>query len=243
MARAANYFAWQSRLVLRHLGRRVVEVGCGIGNFTGMLLDRDVVVAVDVEPACVQSLRERYPGRPNLHALVAEDVRGLVRFAPDSVVCLNVLEHIADDGAALRGMASILSPGGVIVLLVPAFPALFGPIDRNLGHYRRYTRKSLANLAAACGLRVRQSAFREQPGLLRLVDQCPASAAGGTIRSANRVVRPGRCARDVAGGGAGASALRPIAAGGAGAAYFFASASSRIFTGRYAARVTSASGF
>ena len=159
MARAANYFAWQSRLVLRHLGRRVVEVGCGIGNFTGMLLDRDVVLAVDVEPACVRSLLERYPDRPNLHALVAEDVRGVARFAPDSVVCLNVLEHIADDGAALRGMASILSPGGVIVLLVPAFPALFGPIDRNLGHYRRYTRKSLASLAAACGLRVRQMHF------------------------------------------------------------------------------------
>ncbi len=159
MARAANYFAWQSRLVLRHLGRRVVEVGCGIGNFTGMLLDRDVVVAVDVEPACVQSLRERYPDRPNLHAFVAEDIRSLARFAPDSVVCLNVLEHIADDGEALRRMASILSPGGVIVLLVPAFPALFGPIDRNLGHYRRYTRKSLANLAEACGLHVRLAHF------------------------------------------------------------------------------------
>lgn len=164
MARAANYFAWQSRLVSRHLGRRVVEVGCGIGNFTGMLLDRDVVVAVDVEPACVQSLRERYPGRANLHAFVAEDIRGFARFAPDSVVCLNVLEHIADDGEALRRMASILSPGGVIVLLVPAFPELFGPIDRNLGHYRRYTRKSLAKLAAECGLHVRRTHFMNSLG-------------------------------------------------------------------------------
>ena len=186
MARAANYFAWQSRLVLRHLGRRVVEVGCGIGNFTGMLLDRDVVVAVDVEPACVQSLRERYPGRPNLHALVAEDIRSLSGFAPDSVVCLNVLEHIADDGEALRGMASILSPGGVIVLLVPAFPALFGPIDRNLGHYRRYTRKSLADLAAACGLHVRRAHFVNSLGffgwwinarLLRREEQSEAQIA------------------------------------------------------------------
>jgi SAM-dependent methyltransferase len=231
MARATNYFAWQSRLVLRHLGRRVVEVGCGIGNFTGMLLDRDVVVAVDVEPACVQSLRERYPDQPNLHAFVAEDIRGLARFAPDSVVCLNVLEHIADDGEALRRMASILSPGGVIVLLVPAFPALFGPIDRNLGHYRRYTRKSLANLAEACGLHV------------RMVDQCPRSAAGGTIRSADRTVRPCGCAGDVAGRSMVAFALRPVASGGAGAAYFAASASSRTFTGRYAASVTSALGF
>jgi 2-polyprenyl-3-methyl-5-hydroxy-6-metoxy-1,4-benzoquinol methylase len=156
MARAVNYFAWQSRLVVPHLGRRVVEIGCGIGNFTAMLLDRDLVVAIDVQPACVQRLLERYPGRPNLHAFVAEDLGSLARFGPDSVVCLNVLEHIQDDRAALRQMASILSPGGVIVLLLPAFPVLYGPIDRNLGHYRRYTRTSLATLVGDCQLRLRR---------------------------------------------------------------------------------------
>ena len=70
--------------------------------------------------------------------------RDLARFRPDSVVCLNVLEHIADDRAALGAMSEIVVPGGVIVLLVPAFDALYGPIDRNLGHYRRYRRRSLA---------------------------------------------------------------------------------------------------
>lgn len=166
MARATNYFAWQSRLVLRHVGSRVVEIGCGIGNFTGMLLDRDVVVAIDVEPACVERLRERYPGRPNLHTLVTSDIGCLARFAPDSVVCLNVLEHIEDDAAALRSMASILVPGGAIVLLLPAFPALFGPIDRNLGHYRRYTRASLMKLAAACGLHLRRAHYMNTLGFV-----------------------------------------------------------------------------
>ena len=97
MSRAENYFAWQSRLVARELGRRVVEVGCGLGNFTGMLLRQ-----------------------------------------------------------ALHGMASILGPGGVIVLLVPAFPALYGPIDSNLGHCRRYNCGSIARLADATGLRIRK---------------------------------------------------------------------------------------
>jgi SAM-dependent methyltransferase len=159
MARAKNYFAWQSRLVLPHLGGRVVEIGCGIGNFTGMLLDRELVVAVDVVPACVARLRARYPGRPNLHVLVCGDLPSLARFAPDSVVCLNVLEHIEDDAAALREMASILPAGGVIVLLLPAFPALSGPIDRNLGHYRRYTRGSVVELAAHSGLRIRRAQY------------------------------------------------------------------------------------
>jgi len=158
MTRAVNYFAWQARLVLPALGRRVVEVGCGIGNFTATLLDRELVIALDTEPECIARLQTRYPDRPNLHALVCEpgsaEFAGLARFAPDSCVCLNVLEHIADDAAALRAMASIVVPGGAIVLLVPAFPALFGPIDRNLGHHRRYRRKTLAALAHAADLRI-----------------------------------------------------------------------------------------
>ena len=158
MAQAANYFAWQGRLVAPNLGQRVLEVGCGIGNFTGMLLDRETVLAVDVEPACIERLRARYANRPNLHAFVCEPESAafadLARWRPDSCVCLNVLEHIDNDGRALEAMASALVPGGVIVLLAPAFQALYGPIDRNLGHHRRYSRNTLAALAHRAGLRV-----------------------------------------------------------------------------------------
>jgi len=158
MTRARNYFAWQSRLILRELGRRVVEVGCGIGNFTELLLDREIVIALDSEPACVDVLRQRFPSRANLHALTCDAAgptfRELARFQPDSCICVNVLEHIQDDQQALEAMASILAPGGVIVLLVPAFEALYGPIDRNLGHCRRYNRPSLKHLAASARLEI-----------------------------------------------------------------------------------------
>lgn len=158
MARAANYFAWQRRMVAPELGQRVIEVGCGIGNFTGALLDREMVIALDVEEACAARLRERYPGQPNLHVMVcppaSDTFAGLARWRPDSCVCLNVLEHIEDDRQALEAMASVLVPGGVIVLLAPAFPSLYGPIDRNLGHFRRHTRASLAALVRAAGLRI-----------------------------------------------------------------------------------------
>ena len=73
--------------------------------------------------------------------VTAIEFRALSRYHPDSCVCLNVLEHIEDDRRALENMASVLTPSGVIVLLVPASNALYGPIDRNLGHFRRYTRK------------------------------------------------------------------------------------------------------
>lgn len=163
MTRARNYFAWQRRLVTRELGRRVVEVGCGLGNFTEVLLDREVVVAVDAEPACVKRLKERYPNRNNLLAFTCDAgspaFAHLAAFHPDSCVCLNVLEHIRDDAGALRAMASVLTTGGVMVLLVPAFPALYGPIDRNLGHFRRYSQRSLVRLAEAAGLHVRKAHY------------------------------------------------------------------------------------
>jgi|SRR5579871_231224 len=160
MTRAKNYFAWQDRLVRRELGCRVVEVGCGLGNFTGSLLDREAVIAVDVEPECVERLKQRYSGRTNLHTFVCDvasaGFREIAKLRPDTCVCLNVLEHVEDDETALRGMASVLMPGGVIVLLVPAFPVLYGPIDRNLGHYRRYSRGGLRSLAERTGLRIRK---------------------------------------------------------------------------------------
>jgi SAM-dependent methyltransferase len=168
MTRARNYFAWQSRLASRELGRRVVEVGCGVGNFTATLLDRDVVIAVDNDPDCLDRLRDRFPNQPNLHAIAgdASDDAFLevARFRPDSCVCLNVLEHIEDDERALRNMAAVLAPDGVVVLLVPAFPSLHGPIDGNLGHWRRYRRSGLARLAEAAGLRLRRAHYMNIAG-------------------------------------------------------------------------------
>jgi SAM-dependent methyltransferase len=169
MSQAKNYFAWQGRLVRREIGQRVIEVGCGVGNFTAMLLDREAILALDPEPRCIEQLEQRYPGRQNLHTLACDaetlaennsrQPAELAAFGADSCVCLNVLEHIPDDAKALRGMAAMLAPGGVIVLLVPAFPALYGPIDKNLGHHRRYTRASIAHLASRTGLRVKKAHY------------------------------------------------------------------------------------
>jgi SAM-dependent methyltransferase len=160
MSRAENYFAWQGRLVTKELGRRVLEVGCGLGNFTRMLLDREQIIAVDFEPGCVELLRQRYADRRNIEAFVCDlsstDFRNLARYRPDSCVCLNVLEHIEDDRAALDAMASVLVPGGVIVLLIPAFQSLYGPIDRNLGHCRRYSKREITVLARDTGLHIRK---------------------------------------------------------------------------------------
>ena len=160
MARAKNYLAWQARLILPELGSRVIEVGCGSGNFTGRLLDRQSLIAVDSEPKCLDRLRRRYSGHPNLQAVLddpcSESFLELGRFASDSCVCTNVLEHISDHRRALESMARVLQPNGKIVLWVPAFQALFGPMDVQLGHCRRYRRRDVTALANLTGLRVKK---------------------------------------------------------------------------------------
>jgi len=196
MAEAKNYFAWQASLIKPHLGQRVVEVGCGAGNFTNFLLDRELVIALDPDPGALAAHRERFGARPNLRLIraAAADVRGLDPFSPDSCVCLNVLEHVADDFEAIRAMASILPRGGKIVLWVPALPALYGPIDRNLGHHRRYRKADLHALARDASLTIAKLHHVNLAGslgwwmnarILRLQEQSPAQ-----IRFFDRYVVP-----------------------------------------------------
>ncbi len=155
MSRARNYFAWQASLVRPELGPCVVECGSGIGNFTGELAGCRKIIALDADPACIEILKQRHP---QVCALVREvgneSLADLAQFQPDSCLFINVLEHVENDARAVHDAAEILRPGGSIVILVPAFAALAGPIDRNLGHFRRYSRPQILALASQAKLNV-----------------------------------------------------------------------------------------
>ncbi len=163
MTKARNYFAWQSRISAAALGRRVLEVGCGLGNFTDQIRDREFVYGIDIDAACIRLHQERFAATPNVQSRVLDALDpaflDLRRERIDSIACLNVLEHIEDDRLTLERFQQILPPGGRVVLLVPAFQALYGPIDANLGHFRRYTKASLRTTAEAAGLRARTLRF------------------------------------------------------------------------------------
>ena len=163
MSAATRYFQWQYELVRPHLGRRVLEVGCGLGNFTRLLADRELVVGIDVEPNCMQNLLSHLRRQQNLVArnldVCDPDFRSLRSYCLDSIICLNVLEHIEDDRLALANLHAVLPSSGNAILIVPAFEALYGPIDTNLGHYRRYSKHGLRRLLESLGFRLEVMRF------------------------------------------------------------------------------------
>lgn len=170
MEHAKRYFRWQFEMAAEHLGSRVLEVGCGSGNFTRHLIGRDCIVGIDIEPRCIESRRKRFAGQPNVISLpmdvLSPDFLALSRYEPASIACLNVLEHLRDDRLALSHMRAVLPSGGAAVLIVPAFEALRGPIDEKLGHYRRYSKRSLAQAAGDAGFRLGILRYVNSIGLL-----------------------------------------------------------------------------
>ena len=174
MSLARNYHRWILDLFAPHLGRRVVEVGAGTGSFSELLLAREPESLTLVEPSVEMHrlLVERVgrlasAGRVRVHndtfARVAPRLKGE---RPDSVIYVNVLEHVADDEAELRLVADTLAPGGRAFVFVPALRWLYGSFDRQVGHHRRYTRAGLAAKCERAGLRVVKSAYFDAAGVL-----------------------------------------------------------------------------
>lgn len=137
------------------IGTEILEVGMGIGIFTEKLLSRGKVFGVDIVPEFVAEARRRLGERPGLEYLVADMGAGLPDSlrgrAFDTIVCMNVLEHIEDDRGTLQRFLAMLKPGGKLVLVVPAHMWLFNPLDSNDGHFRRYARAELAEKLIEAG--------------------------------------------------------------------------------------------
>ena len=141
----------------RWVGRRVLEIGSGIGNMSAFLVDRERLVLTDTREEYLDRLRTRFAKHPNIavaRLYLPNEIGALAGQHFDSIICLNVLEHVEDDVAALRAMRRLLSPQGRLILLVPALPVLYGTMDKALGHYRRYQRRPLTSLLQATGFTV-----------------------------------------------------------------------------------------
>ena len=144
------YLEWQMSRFLPDLGQRILEIGCGVGGIVDLLPPKQMVVGIDIEDEVLRYAAERHGARAECRferldftALTDDDRSRLAAVRFDTIVCINLLEHIEDDVAALETMRSLLAPGGVLALLVPAHPALYGAYDKADGHFRRYRKREL----------------------------------------------------------------------------------------------------
>jgi len=156
---ANNYNAWLGRRFREHLGRRVLEIGAGIGTITRELeTGLELLIALEVDKFYVDRLKNMFRGKPHVRPYLSDvalaDWESLKDERLDTIVLSNVLEHIPDDGAAVRRFRQILPVGGKVVVLVPALPQLFGAIDEAVGHHRRYTPETLRAVLEGNGLQV-----------------------------------------------------------------------------------------
>src|SRR5262245_24552793 len=159
LSRAPKFNVWMADNIRRYCGNRVLEIGSGVGNLTRKLIPRIQYVASDINPLYLQTLEALADKRPYIQTAYC-DVTEMSSFPRihedyDTVICLNVIEHVEDDRRALGNIRNVLADRGTAIVLVPQGEWNFGTLDEVLGHQRRYSKKSLQTLAEECGFSVK----------------------------------------------------------------------------------------
>lgn len=192
---APRYYDWIVQMLAPWCGRVVLECGAGSGHVTTrlMALRGPRVVASEIEPAYLPALRalcqppHSGPLQLDLEHLDEASLAAIRQHGTDTVLMVNVLEHIVNDRECVQQLAKALPPGGRILIMVPAHPALFSRLDAIYGHHRRYRRADLARLTDGTGVQVRFARSMNLPGALawwvihRLLGRTALTPAGTRV--------------------------------------------------------------
>jgi len=153
-AQARNWKTYWSNKIRPHLGKTVLEVGAGLGTNTPYLLgpQQERWLCLEPDGALTAQIPATLANHPQCG--IVKTRTGFLNHLPtdetfDTILYIDVLEHIEDDHGELRLALAHLAPKGKIVVLSPAYPSLYTDFDRVLGHYRRYTRKSMRDCTPA----------------------------------------------------------------------------------------------
>lgn len=202
MSFAVNYHRWILDEFRPYIGDHVVEVGAGTGNFSRLLLGESPRTLALVEPSAMFEHLEHNISAidketeviiynsifRNVAAEIAADRR------PDTVIYINVLEHIEDDTGELQAIHQTLADGGRCLIFVPALQSLYGNFDREVGHFRRYSRRELEAKCRSAGFTVERSKYFDFAGIFpwfvkyRVLRSNSLSA--GAVDAYDRIVVP-----------------------------------------------------
>ena len=166
--RAPRFTSWMADVLRPYVGQRVLEIGAGTGNMSVHLMPREAYWATDVNPHYLDYLLTLSATRPYMrvaqtNAMERPSYPHEQTF--DTVVCLNVIEHVQDDLQALRNIRDALEENGRAIILVPCGPGLYGTLDEVLGHFRRYTKHQLVDVAQQAGFHVEKVLKFNRPGV------------------------------------------------------------------------------
>jgi 2-polyprenyl-3-methyl-5-hydroxy-6-metoxy-1,4-benzoquinol methylase len=174
MSFALRYHRWILELFDPYLGSRVAEIGAGSGSFSELLLTRKLESLIVVEPSCemFQLLKARLsaiegPTKIRFHNSTCRQVVGEIRSEqPDSILYVNVMEHIAADEEELLAIHNTLESGGRVFIFVPALKWLYSAFDKRIGHFRRYTKSELVQKCERTGFQILKSHYVDFTGIL-----------------------------------------------------------------------------
>ncbi|MCX7766679.1 MAG: class I SAM-dependent methyltransferase, partial [Candidatus Sumerlaeia bacterium] len=166
--RRFNWFIYQQ--MQSFIGKRILEAGCGIGTFTPFFPQAEYYIGIDKEERFIEKLRETYAEFPQFEFRVEDldtlEIADLRSKNLDTILCINVLEHLEKDEVILEKFHQILSPGGKLILLVPAMPGLYSSLDKELGHYRRYKLSALKKTIRKTGFQIVHQQYFNSFGVL-----------------------------------------------------------------------------
>lgn len=163
VGKADYYNRWIFNLIKPYLQGEIIEIGSGIGNFTRLLSEHHYkITATDYNQIYLTKLKV-----PTFQFdLTTPSTPRALLNKFDVAICFNVLEHIAVENQALKNIKNTLRPGGKLIILVPAFKFVYGKLDKNLGHVRRYTKTSLYSALMRNGFTVESARYLNPLGLL-----------------------------------------------------------------------------
>lgn len=172
---ADKFNRWMFETIAPHCSGKILEIGSGIGNISKYFIERgDQILLTDLRTTYIDQLEENYSDKENIIGiekvdLVADDFED--RYSEligsfDTVFALNVIEHIEDDTRALINASKLLTANGKIVILVPAYQALFNQFDVELEHFRRYTKKTIARVFDQAHLDMDKQQYFNAVGIL-----------------------------------------------------------------------------
>lgn len=165
-----GYSNWMYHIYEPYVGKRVFDVGAGMGRMVKYYIDNaERVVATDIFKSQVDFMN-RYFSKCEIFRAELIDILNddLAKYYEefDTVICINVLEHLEDDVRAVKNMKKLLTDKGKLILFVPAFQKLYCSMDKNVNHYRRYNKGVLREIAKECEMEIVANSYFNLLGII-----------------------------------------------------------------------------